>query len=232
MLSVWETKDEGKLQRLAAIQRFKCSPGCSSHGVFPPEGAGRFGLQRCGTGRVSTTKSGRDPYWAVLSRTRLAVLLRWGTEIYEHYGHIVIKPFNYRVIYRLKVHMSRPYIYICIKIYIYISTVWAFYDSSMFQWLSTHHLKLNWDGTEQLFLPGKASSIHDLSDKYGHLCGACNSDGEAPRYNTWGRLPFAAHMNLKTCSCRSMLFNVRWMVKPEGHAGFGPDSCYLTPSLL
>ena len=30
------------------------------YGAFPPEGAGRFSLQRCGTGRVSTAKSGRD----------------------------------------------------------------------------------------------------------------------------------------------------------------------------
>ena len=35
---------------------------------------------KCGTGGVSTAKSERDPYWAILSRTRLAVLLRWGTE--------------------------------------------------------------------------------------------------------------------------------------------------------
>ena len=37
-------------------------------------------LQRCGTGRVSTAKSGGDPDWAILRRTRLTLLLRWGTE--------------------------------------------------------------------------------------------------------------------------------------------------------
>ena len=31
------------------------------YGAFPPEGAGWFHLQRCGTGCVSTAKSGRDP---------------------------------------------------------------------------------------------------------------------------------------------------------------------------
>ena len=31
-------------------------------------------------GHVSTAKRGRDPDWDVLSRTRLAVLLRWSTE--------------------------------------------------------------------------------------------------------------------------------------------------------
>ena len=31
------------------------------NGTFPLQGAGRFSLQRCGTGRVSTAKSGHDP---------------------------------------------------------------------------------------------------------------------------------------------------------------------------
>ena len=39
--------------------------------AFPVEGTGRFSLQRCGTGRVPTAKSGRDPYWAVLRHTCL-----------------------------------------------------------------------------------------------------------------------------------------------------------------
>ena len=48
-----------------------------SNGTFPPEGAGRFSPQKCGTGRVSTAKSGRDPDWAILSSTRIAVLAIW-----------------------------------------------------------------------------------------------------------------------------------------------------------
>ena len=31
------------------------------------------------------------------------------------------------------------------------------------QWMLTHHLKLNLDKAELLFLPGKASPIHNLS---------------------------------------------------------------------
>ena len=30
-------------------------------GAFPPEGASPFCMQRCGTVRVSTVESGRDP---------------------------------------------------------------------------------------------------------------------------------------------------------------------------
>lgn len=39
-----------------------------------------------------------------------------------------------------------------------------------FQWMSAHYLKLNLDKTELLFLPGKASPIHDLSINI-ELCG-------------------------------------------------------------
>ena len=53
------------------------------NGAFPPVCAGRFGMQRCGTGRVKPAKSGRDPDRAVLSRTYLTVLLRWVTETSE-----------------------------------------------------------------------------------------------------------------------------------------------------
>ena len=49
-----------------------------TYGAFPLQGAGRFRLQRCGTSRISTAKSGRDP--DVLRHSRLAVLLRWGTD--------------------------------------------------------------------------------------------------------------------------------------------------------
>ena len=38
----------------------------STNGVFPPQGAGRFGPQRCGTGRVSAAKKWA---WPRLSRT-------------------------------------------------------------------------------------------------------------------------------------------------------------------
>ena len=48
-------------------------------GAFPPEVAGRFSSQRC-RDRVSTAKSRREPDRAVLSRTRLLVLLHWGIE--------------------------------------------------------------------------------------------------------------------------------------------------------
>ena len=42
---------------------------------------GRFSPQTCGTGRVSTAKKwARPPHCAALRRTRLAVLLCWGTE--------------------------------------------------------------------------------------------------------------------------------------------------------
>ena len=54
-----------------------------SNDAYPPEVAGRFSLQRCGTVRVSTAKSGCDPDWAVLSCTRLEVLLHCGTETPE-----------------------------------------------------------------------------------------------------------------------------------------------------
>ena len=40
-------------------------------------------MQRCGTVRVSTAKSGRGPNRAVMSRTHLTVLLCWGTETSE-----------------------------------------------------------------------------------------------------------------------------------------------------
>ena len=54
-----------------------------ANGAFPPEGVGRFSLQRYGTGYASTAKSGRDPDWAVSSCSSLAVLLRWGSETPE-----------------------------------------------------------------------------------------------------------------------------------------------------
>ena len=59
------------LMRLIAIKYFNhltALINTYSNGAFPPEGAGLFSPQRCGTGRVSTAKSVRDPDWAVLSQ--------------------------------------------------------------------------------------------------------------------------------------------------------------------
>ena len=51
-----------------------------SIGAFPLQGAERMGSQRCGSGRVSTAKSGRDPDLAVPVLASFSGLLRWGTE--------------------------------------------------------------------------------------------------------------------------------------------------------
>ena len=50
------------------------------YGAFPLQGAERIGSQRCGSGRVSTAKSGRDPDFAVPVPASFSGLLRWGTE--------------------------------------------------------------------------------------------------------------------------------------------------------
>ena len=50
---------EGRTQ--PAVLRGHSVNGAEPFGAFPPQGAGGFSLQRCGTGRVSTAKSGRDP---------------------------------------------------------------------------------------------------------------------------------------------------------------------------
>ena len=41
-----------------------------TYGTFPPDDAGRFSPQRCGTGPFPPPKSGRDPDWAVLRRLK------------------------------------------------------------------------------------------------------------------------------------------------------------------
>ena len=50
-----------------------------AYGAFPLQGAERIGSQRCGSGRVSTAKSGRDPDLAVPVLASFSGLLRWGT---------------------------------------------------------------------------------------------------------------------------------------------------------
>ena len=52
--------------RLTVIlnKEFKVDPTVvlsQCNAAFPPEGAGRFSLQRCGMGHVSTAKGGHDP---------------------------------------------------------------------------------------------------------------------------------------------------------------------------
>ena len=49
-------------------------------GAFPLQGAERIGSQRCGTGCVSTAKSGFDPDLAVAVLASFSGLLRWGTD--------------------------------------------------------------------------------------------------------------------------------------------------------
>ena len=51
-----------------------------TNGAFPLQGAERIGSQRCGTGCVSTAKSGRDPDLAVSVLASFSVLLLWGNE--------------------------------------------------------------------------------------------------------------------------------------------------------
>ena len=62
--TLWMANKLGKKRGLQEVKQHmqkmgwkKKEPGVSvSYGAFPPEGAGRFSPQRCGTGRVSTTK--------------------------------------------------------------------------------------------------------------------------------------------------------------------------------
>ena len=54
--------------------------GLVTNGAFPLQDAERIGSQRCGSGRVSTAKSGRDRDLAVPVLASFSGLLRWGTE--------------------------------------------------------------------------------------------------------------------------------------------------------
>ena len=51
--------------------------------MFPPAAAVRLSMNRHSTVHVSTAKSGRVPDLAVISRTYLSVLLRWGAKTSE-----------------------------------------------------------------------------------------------------------------------------------------------------
>ena len=92
---------------------------------------------------------------------------------------------------------------------------------------STHHLKPKRDRTEQLSLQGRPlPSTTSPTNTDVSVVPATRKE----RYlgiTIDGRLPFSSHITVRTCSCRFMRFNIRWRVKPEGHAGFGPDSCHL-----
>ncbi|XP_033988854.1 uncharacterized protein LOC117484534, partial [Trematomus bernacchii] len=77
------------------------------------------------------------------------------------------------------------------------------------QWMSAHHLKLNLDKTEMLFLPGKGSPVHDLTITIDHSVVTPSRTARNLGVILDDLLSFSANIDATTPSCRYTLYNIR-----------------------
>jgi len=79
------------------------------------------------------------------------------------------------------------------------------------QWMSAHHLKINPDKTELLFLPGEGSPTHDLTTTSNHSVSP-DPDCQEPRGDSQQSTLLRQHVPVGTCcgtSGESVLFLLR-----------------------
>jgi hypothetical protein len=77
------------------------------------------------------------------------------------------------------------------------------------EWMATHHLKLNLDKTELLFMPYKTSPLHDLSITVDGTVVAASRSARNLGVVLDDRLDFKEHIRATARSCRFLLYNIR-----------------------
>ncbi|KAJ8349835.1 hypothetical protein SKAU_G00249650 [Synaphobranchus kaupii] len=77
------------------------------------------------------------------------------------------------------------------------------------EWMATHHLKLNLDKTELLFMPYKTSPLHDLSITVDWTVVAASRSARNLGVVLDDRLDFKEHIRATARSCRFLLYNIR-----------------------
>ena len=78
-------------------------------------------------------------------------------------------------------------------------------------WLSAHHLKINLDKTELLFLPGKGSPTHNLTITFDHSMSSPTQTARNLGVTLDSQLSLTANITATTRSCRYKLLNIRWI---------------------
>ena len=77
------------------------------------------------------------------------------------------------------------------------------------QWMSAHHLKINLDKTELLFLPGKASPTQDLTINFDNSVLTHTHTARNLGVTLDSQLSLTANITATTRSCRFMLYNIK-----------------------
>ena len=77
------------------------------------------------------------------------------------------------------------------------------------EWMATHHLKLNLDKTELLFLPGKGCPHRDLSITIDNTVVSPTQSAQNLGVILDDQLSFTANITAITRSCRFLLYNIR-----------------------
>ncbi|KAJ8349446.1 hypothetical protein SKAU_G00245760, partial [Synaphobranchus kaupii] len=77
------------------------------------------------------------------------------------------------------------------------------------EWMTTHHLKLNLDKTELLFMPYKTSPLHDLSITVDGTVVAASRSARNLGVVLDDRLDFKEHIRATARSCRFLLYYIR-----------------------
>ncbi|KAJ8364931.1 hypothetical protein SKAU_G00137620 [Synaphobranchus kaupii] len=75
--------------------------------------------------------------------------------------------------------------------------------------MATHHLKLNLDKTELLFMPYKTSPLHDLSIIVDGTVVTASRSARNLGVVLDNRLDFKEHIRATAWSCRFLLYNIR-----------------------
>ncbi|KAJ8335100.1 hypothetical protein SKAU_G00407390 [Synaphobranchus kaupii] len=82
-------------------------------------------------------------------------------------------------------------------------------ESEISEWMATHHLKLNLDKTELLFMPYKTSPLHDLSITIDGTMVAASHSARNLGVVLDDQLDFKEHIRATARSCRFLLYNTR-----------------------
>ena len=77
------------------------------------------------------------------------------------------------------------------------------------EWMATHHLKLNLDKTELVFLPGKGCPHRDLSITIENTVVSPTQSARNLGVILDDQLSFTANIAAITRSCRFLLYNIR-----------------------
>ncbi|KAI4889136.1 hypothetical protein NFI96_015148 [Prochilodus magdalenae] len=80
-------------------------------------------------------------------------------------------------------------------------------------WMTAHHLKLNPNKTELLFIPSTTGPHRDLAISFGNSLIAPTEDARSLGVILDGQLSFLAHIANLTRSCRFLLYNI-WRIRP------------------